>query len=145
MRVKKLIKAGRRYISDPYYRFLINMGRGKYSSAADEECLRNVYFAAMHKKLNIQNPTTFNEKLQWLKLYDRNLSYTTLVDKIAVKDYVSSTIGEKYIIPTIGVWNSPDEIDFNKLPDKFVLKCNHNSGLGICVYVKTRQIWILKR
>ena len=84
------------------------------------------------KKLNLDNPKSFNEKLQWLKLYDRRPEYTTYVDKYAVREYIAKTIGEEYLIPLLGVWNSPDEIDFDKLPNQFVLKCNHDSQ-SICV------------
>lgn len=83
--------------------------------------------------LNLMRPETFNEKLQWLKLYDRKPEYTTMVDKYAVKKYVADIIGEEYIIPTLGVWNQFDDIDFDKLPNQFVLKCTHDSGgLIIC-------------
>lgn len=85
------------------------------------------------KKLNLHDPKRFNEKLQWLKLYDRNPIYTKMVDKVVVKDYVSKIIGEKYIIPTLGVWEKAEDIDFDSLPDKFVLKCNHNSGEGMYI------------
>ena len=78
--------------------------------------------------MNIDNPTTFNEKLQWLKLYDRNPEYTKMVDKYEAKKYVSNIIGEEYIIPTLGVYNNFDEIDFAKLPKQFVIKCTHDSG-----------------
>lgn len=89
-------------------------------------------------KLDIKHPRTFSEKLQWLKLYDRKPEYTTMVDKYAVKKYVADRIGEEYIIPTLGVWDSYDEIDFDNLPDKFVLKCTHDSGgLVICRDKKT--------
>lgn len=85
------------------------------------------------KKLNIDNPRTFNEKLQWLKLYDRKPEYTIMVDKYAVKKYVADRIGEQYIIPTLGVWEQFEDIDFDKLPNQFVLKCTHDSGgLVIC-------------
>ena len=77
---------------------------------------------------NWKNPKTFNEKLQWLKLYDRQDAYTTMVDKYLVKDYVAKLVGREYIIPTLGVWDTASEIDFDKLPDKFVLKWNHDSG-----------------
>lgn len=80
------------------------------------------------KKLDLKNPVTFNEKLQWLKLYDRRPEYTTMVDKYRAKEYVASVIGQEYIVPTLGVWKSFDEIDFDALPDQFVLKCNHGSG-----------------
>lgn len=82
---------------------------------------------------NYNNPKSFSEKLQWLKLYDRRPEYTTMVDKYAVKKYVADRIGEQYIIPTLGVWDEFDDIDFDKLPNQFVLKCTHDSGgLVIC-------------
>lgn len=77
---------------------------------------------------DFNNPTTFNEKINWLKLYNRKLEYTTMVDKYAVKDYVAIKIGEEYIIPTLGVWASPEEIEWEKLPDQFVLKTTHGGG-----------------
>ena len=87
----------------------------------------------MGKKLNLSNPKKFNEKLQWLKLYDRNPKYTNLTDKFKVRKYISKTIGQEYLIPLLGVYNSYDEIDFNKLPNEFVLKPNHTSGdIFIC-------------
>ena len=87
----------------------------------------------MKKKLNLDNPITYNEKLQWLKLYDRNPQYTKMVDKYEVKNYVKEVIGEEYIIPTLGVWEKFEDIDFDKLPNQFVLKCTHDSGgLVIC-------------
>lgn len=99
----------------------------------DETYLKFVYRIALGKKLNLNNPKTFNEKLQWLKLNDRKDIYTTMVDKYEAKKYVAERIGEEHIIPTLGVWNHFDEIDFNALPDQFVLKCTHDSGgLVIC-------------
>ena len=85
--------------------------------------------------MNWKNPKTFSEKLQWLKLYDRKPEYTTMVDKYAVKEYVAKIIGEEYIIPTLGVWNRPEDIDWDSLPQKFVLKTTHGgggSGVVIC-------------
>lgn len=80
-----------------------------------------------------KNPKSFSEKLQWLKINDRRPEYTIMVDKYLAKKYAADKIGEKFIIPTLGVWNSADEIDFDQLPNQFVLKCNHNSGgLVIC-------------
>lgn len=91
------------------------------------------YWYITKRRLNLKNPTRYNEKLQWLKLYDRKPEYTKLVDKYLVKEYVSQKIGEQYIIPTIGVWQDANEIDFNNLPSKFVLKCNHDSkSVFIC-------------
>lgn len=99
----------------------------------DKFYLRATFRAKMNKKLNLDNPITYNEKLQWLKLYDRNPKYTNLVDKYEVRKYISETIGEEYLIPIIGVYENVDEIDFNNLPNKFVLKCTHDSGgLVIC-------------
>lgn len=86
----------------------------------------------MGKKLDLDNPKTYNEKLQWLKLYDRKPEYTNLVDKYEVKKIVADLIGEEYIIPTLGIWDSADDIDFEQLPDQFVLKCTHDSG-GIVI------------
>lgn len=94
----------------------------------DAPFLKLKYRVAMKKKLNLKNPTTYNEKLQWLKLYDRNPVYTQMVDKYEAKKYVAEHIGEEYIIKTLGVWNHFDEIDFDTLPDRFVLKCTHDSG-----------------
>ncbi|MBE5743457.1 MAG: glycosyl transferase [Clostridiales bacterium] len=91
------------------------------------------YKAKLGRKLNLKNPQTFNEKLQWLKLYDRNPKYNQMVDKHLAKEYVASVIGEEYIIPTLGVWDNANEIDFDSLPNEFVLKCNHNSGKGMCI------------
>lgn len=85
------------------------------------------------KHFDIDRPETFSEKLQWLKLHNRRDEYTMMVDKLKVRDYISSTIGEEYLVPLIGAWDNPDDIDFASLPDKFVLKCNHNSGTGMCI------------
>ena len=94
----------------------------------DETLLKLMYKARMGKTLNLDNPKSFSEKLQWLKLYDRNPLYTKLVDKYEVRKYIAETIGEEYLIPLYGVWDHPDEIDFDSLPDQFVLKCTHDSG-----------------
>lgn len=101
----------------------------------DKLYLRWLFRLYMGYKLNLKNPQTFNEKLQWLKLYDRKPEYTQMVDKYEVKKYVASIIGEEYIIPTLGVWDSFDEIDFDALPNQFVLKTTHgggNTGVVIC-------------
>lgn len=106
--------------------------RYKYS-CSDKTYLRIMYWVRMGKRLNLKHPKTFSEKLQWLKLYDRRPEYTIMVDKVKAKEYVASKLGDEYIIPTLGVWDDPDKIDFNALPDRFVLKCNHNSGLGMYI------------
>lgn len=99
----------------------------------DEWYLKRLFFIKVGYPLNLDNPVTYNEKLQWLKLYDKNPLYPRMVDKVAVKDYVSSIIGNEYIIPTIGVWDKVEDIDWESLPNQFVLKCSHDSGgLVIC-------------
>ena len=98
----------------------------------DKIYIKKIYKEKTGKELNLKNPQTFNEKLQWLKLYDRKPKYTKMVDKYEAKEYVSKIIGKKYIIPTIGIYNSFDEIDFSKLPKQFVMKCTHDSG-GIVI------------
>lgn len=93
------------------------------------------YQFQMGQSLDLKNPRTFNEKLQWLKLHDRNPEYTKLVDKILVKDYVSSVLGPEFVIPLLGVWEKPEDIEWDSLPNKFVLKTNHsggNTGVVIC-------------
>lgn len=90
--------------------------------------LKLKYKAFTGKKLNLKDPQTYNEKLQWLKLYNKNPIYTTMVDKYEAKKYVAERIGEEYIIPTLGVWDKFDDIDFGALPNQFVLKCTHDSG-----------------
>lgn len=102
----------------------------------DKTYLSLKYFKAFGKWPNLKKPQTYSEKLQWLKLYDRKPIYTTMVDKYAVKKYVSDIIGEEYVIPTLGVWNRPEDIEWEKLPHQFVLKTTHgggNEGVVICI------------
>lgn len=100
---------------------------------SDSIYLKLMYYVNFHRHLNLKNPRSFNEKLQWLKLYDRKPEYSVMVDKYEAKQYVAERIGQEHIIPTLGVWNRFDEIDFDSLPDQFVLKCTHDSGgLVIC-------------
>ena len=99
----------------------------------DERYLKILFRLSTGKKLNLDSPETFNEKLQWLKINNRRDIYTVMVDKFDAKRYVASIIGEEYIIPTLGVYERFDDIDFNKLPNQFVIKCTHDSGgLVIC-------------
>lgn len=98
----------------------------------DKLYLKMLFRHRMGYKLNLDNPNTYNEKLQWLKLYNRKPEYTQMVDKYEAKKYVAGIIGEEYIIPTLGVWDSVDDIDFAALPNQFVLKCTHDSG-GIVI------------
>lgn len=133
MQLKKLLRAGKKYLCSSEYRFLINAGLGFFDRMPDEEYLKRKFRARMGRELNLDHPQTFNEKLQWLKLYDRKPEYTMMVDKVKVRDYIAETIGEEYLIPLLGVWEDPEDIDFDALPNQFVLKCNHNSGLGMCI------------
>ena len=96
----------------------------------DATYLKLLYRFKMGHRLNLKNPQTFTEKLQWLKLYNRKPEYTQMVDKLAVKEYVADRIGAEYIIPTLGVWDRPDEIDWDSLPNQFVLKTTHGGGGG---------------
>lgn len=103
------------------------------------------YFNIFNKKIDFKNPKTFNEKLQWLKLYDHNPQYTQLVDKFEVREYIKKEIGEKYLIPIYGVWDKFEDIDFNSLPNQFVLKCTHDSGsVVICKDKETLNIRDIK-
>lgn len=103
------------------------------------DCLPDKLFLSwrFHREMGYwmdwKHPRTFNEKLQWLKLYNRKPEYTIMADKVKAKEWVAERIGAEYIIPTLGVWDDPDDIDFDKLPNQFVLKCNHNSGLGMYI------------
>ncbi|MDM0551475.1 ATP-grasp fold amidoligase family protein [Clostridium perfringens] len=93
----------------------------------DKLYLKIMFFYHFHKILNFNNVQTLNEKIQWLKINDRVYNGSNLVDKYEVRKYIKNILGEKYLIPLIGVWNSMDEINFDELPDKFVLKCTHDS------------------
>lgn len=127
-----MISSALKYIFDKNYRFEFNALSGFYNHLEDKEYLEKLYAAKMHKPLNLSNPETFNEKLNWLKLYDRKKIYTSMVDKYEAKNYVSKLIGDKYVVPLIGVWNSFDEIDIDCLPNQFVLKTTHGCG-GMCI------------
>lgn len=120
-------------IKNPWRIFFALGCRGWFSWTPDETYLKFMFRGAMGYWPNLKKPNTFNEKLQWLKLHDRNPLYTNLVDKYEVKKIVASILGEEYIIPTLGVWDKFDDIDFDSLPNQFVLKCTHDSGgLVIC-------------
>lgn len=105
---------------------------------SDEKYLRLLFRLRMGRKLDLDNPKTFCEKLQWLKIHGREEIYTTMADKYLAKQFIASKIGEKYVVPLLGVWDRFDDIDFDALPDKFVLKCNHDSGSAIICRDKTK-------
>lgn len=105
----------------------------------DKVYLQLMYRKHFHKWIDFKNPTSFNEKLQWLKINDRKEEYTVMVDKHLVKEYVAEKIGKEYIIPTLGVWKKAEDIDFDALPNQFVLKCNNDSG-GIVICKEKSQL-----
>lgn len=119
-------------VSDPLW--VLGVIQRRYFSKLmnDKTFIKWEYFFSFKRFPNLDNPKTFNEKLQWLKLNDKHKEYTTLVDKYEVKKYVAKVLGNNYIIPTLGVWENFDDIDFDKLPNQFVLKTTHDSG-GVIV------------
>ena len=105
----------------------------KSKRMTDEEYLRKAFKIFNGRELNLENPQTYSEKIQWLKLYDRQPKYTVMQDKYAVREYVKEKIGEEYLIPLLGAWDKADDIDFDRLPKQFVLKCNHDcASVTIC-------------
>jgi len=133
--LKKLVRA----IKEPRLVILYILNFKFFRIIPDDIFLKLKYKLSMGKKINLDNPQTFNEKLQWLKLYDRNPLYTKLVDKYEVRKYIAQTIGEEYLIPLIGVWDRFEDIDFSQLPNQFVLKCTHDSG-GIVICTDKSRI-----
>lgn len=117
--------------------FILNKGSKLFS---DERFLKMKFRLEMGQKLDLDNPRTFNEKLQWLKLYNRKPEYTTMVDKYAVKEYVTNILGKEHIIPTLGIWNSVNEIEWDVLPNQFVLKTTHGGGGGGIVICKDKAL-----
>lgn len=122
-----------RYLRDDKYRFFVHRSLGIYDNIPDEEFLRKEFRLMMGYNLDIDHPVTFNEKLQWLKIHDRRPEYIKMVDKYAVKGLVAKIIGTQYVIPTLGIWEQFDDIEFSKLPNRFVLKCTHDSQSVILV------------
>ena len=104
----------------------------------DKTYLELQYKYHLGEKLNLESPKTFNEKLQWLKLYDRKPEYTMYADKYAVREHIKNLIGEKYLIPLIGVYDRVEDIDWDRLPNRFVLKCTHGSSCNIICDDKSR-------
>lgn len=124
----KFVKA----IKHPEWLFGVILRRLFAKVLDDKTFIKLEYFSGMRKFPNLDNPTTYNEKLIWLKLHDKHDEYAQLVDKYEAKEFVRKLIGDEYIIPTLGIYNSFDEIDFDNLPNQFVLKTTHDSG-GVVV------------
>ena len=142
--MNRYIRMVKQFVLDPKVRFGYLTRAGFYNHMSDEEYLSRKYQLYFGQKLDLQNPQTFNEKLQWLKLYNRKPEYTVMVDKYKVREYIAQELGEEYLIPLLGVWDNPDEIDFDALPNQFVLKCNPNSGLGMCICKDKSELDISK-
>ncbi len=104
----------------------------------DKAYIKLYYFVNLGKRINLNKPKTFNEKLNWLKFNDRNPNYTVIVDKLKNRNYIKGKIGEKYLVPLIGSWEKYQDINFDMLPDKFVLKCNHDSGSTVICTSKNK-------
>lgn len=125
---------------------IVNLNPERFSFLSDEKYIQLKFYDAFGRFMDFSKPKTFNEKLQWLKLHDRKPRYTMMVDKYKVREYISDKIGEEYLIPLFGVWDDPDDIDFDSLPNKFVLKCNHDSGgLSICRNKETFNVNMAKK
>lgn len=147
--MKKLITRMKKYVTHPSKLFktiiavLINSVFGRLVS--DKAYIKTMWWIKFGSRphLDLNNPKSFNEKIQWLKLNDRKLIYTTMVDKYEAKKYVAEQMGEDYIIPTYGVWEQFNDIDFSKLPEKFVLKCTHDSG-GLVIVRDKKKLDINK-
>jgi len=105
----------------------------KYSFIPTKMFLSSFFRRAKGYSIDWQNPQTYNEKMQWMKVYNHNPLYTKLVDKIEVKKYVDNILGSGHTFPLLGAWDKPEDIDFNSLPNEFVLKCNHNSAVGMAI------------
>ena len=118
--VHSLIHNPRHFISALCFRFSFLF--------PDKAYLKLMHRLELRKRLDLDNPVTYNDKLQWIKLYCRRPEFTMMVDKVAVKPFVAEKIGSEYVVPMLGVWNSVDEIDWDALPRQFVLKTNHDSG-----------------
>lgn len=115
-------------LSNPIVIFTALGSRGFLNWIPDSIYLKILYKGFVGEKLNLKNPRKYNEKLQWLKLYDRKPEYSTMVDKYAVRKYIADKLGDEYLIPCLGVWENVEDIDFDSLPNQFVLKCTHDSG-----------------
>lgn len=132
MKLSKLCKVGMSFLTKPYYRTRVLIKMGCYDSLSDADFLKKVFPKYMGYPLDLENPKTFSEKLQWLKVNYREPIQTVMVDKYEAKLFIAHRVGDQYIIPTLAVWDSVEDIDIDALPNQFVLKCTHDSG-GIVI------------
>ena len=133
MGIKHAVRVISKFITDPNMRFCYLAKAGYYDGMDDARYLSRLFKAELGYPLNLEEPKTFNEKTQWLKLNAFKPIYTDYADKVKVKPLVAKLIGEDHIIPTIGVWDRADDIDFAALPERFAVKCNHTSTSGVCI------------
>lgn len=132
-----------RMLIDKRFRFSVMSKYGFYRWMPDECYIRRQFRYEMGKTVDLSNPKTFNEKLQWLKLHDRKSEYTQMVDKYEAKKYVANLIGQEHVIPTLGIYDRFENIDFSELPDQFVIKCTHDSG-GLVICRDKRKFDVLR-
>lgn len=131
--MSKIMSKIRTFIENPQYFITSPASKGWLNWVPDSLYLKLLYRVIMGRRLNLRNPKEYNEKLQWLKLNDRKPEYSTMVDKYEVRGYIENLLGDKYLIPCLGIYDSVDDIDIDALPDRFVLKCTHDSGsVEIC-------------
>lgn len=126
--MKLIFKKIIRIFSDKEHRYNFLNARGFSRFISSEKLLKIRYYARFGQELNLNAPTKYTEKLQWLKVYDQNPDYTLMVDKYEAKKLVAEKIGEEYVVPLLGVWEQAEDIDFESLPEQFVLKTTHDSG-----------------
>ncbi len=133
------IRRGISYIIHDRIQFWDSMVRNFLGWLPDKLYISLRYYTMMGRWIDWKNPKTFTEKIQWLKVYNRRPEYTTMVDKYAVKQYIADRIGQRYVIPILGVWNSTEDIDWDSLPNQFVLKTTHGGGSGGVVICKDKK------
>lgn len=130
METQYYLEKMKEFMTEPVYRARYLSRKGFFKD--DEKYLRMLYKRVFKKELNLRHPQTFNEKNNWRKLYDRRPVYTQMVDKYRSKEYVKDRAGDGYTFPLLGVWDKPEHINFETLPDRFVLKSNHGGGILVC-------------
>ena len=126
--INKILKC----LIDNNYRFSVLSSLGVFNGMNDKKYIEKKFKNQMGYSLDLENPITYNEKIQWLKLYDRNSKYIYMADKYEAKKIVSNILGDEYVVPTIGIYDDFDKINFEELPNQFVMKCTHDSG-GVIV------------
>ena len=141
-----LIEQYRSFRANPYKLFVKLSRFGFFRNMPDEMYLKLLFRGILGRSLCLDSPISYSEKVQWLKLHDKNPIYPKLCDKYAVRDFVRECAGEDCLIPLLGVWDSPEQIDFSSLPEQFVLKCTHDSGsVIICTYKADLDISDVRR